>query len=313
MTFRFADRIRDTTTTTGTGAVTVSGTAPTGYLTFSAVPSIATNDTLPYFIAHQTLNEWEVGLGTYSAANQITRTTVISSSNAGSAVTFSAGTKDVVLSLVSDAPTMGKWLYGGDPPQSFYIYNSGAAPTNYERGAFDFTTNANSLTIGTQKGGTGTARDVILTAASNTIFLSSGCNFRMQGAGAWAYFLGTAANGGGIFLNGGNFFGSITTNDNITTDFWSLGKASILGSNSPTAALSWNFPASGAGNVIVGTAAIGTTATDGFLYISTCAGTPTGTPTTFTGRVPMVYDTTNNKFYIYNGSWKGGTVPGTFS
>lgn len=90
-----ADRVRDTTTTTGTGAVTVSGTAPQTYRTFSAV--CTTGDTLPYFIQHQTADEWEVGIGTYSAANQLTRTTVLSSSNSGSAVSFSAGTKDVVL------------------------------------------------------------------------------------------------------------------------------------------------------------------------------------------------------------------------
>lgn len=67
------------------------------------------------------------------------------------------------------------------------------------------------------------------------------------------------------------------------------------------------------GNIVLGAAALNTTATDGFLYIPTCAGTPTGTPTAKTGRVPMIYDTTNNKFYIYNGGWKGGTTPGAFS
>jgi hypothetical protein len=86
-----ADRVRDTSTTTGTGVFTVSGSAPNGYQTFSSVCS--TNDTFWYSIGNQSANEWEVGLGTYSAANQITRTTVLRSSNAGSAVNFSAGTK----------------------------------------------------------------------------------------------------------------------------------------------------------------------------------------------------------------------------
>ena len=59
------------------------------------------------------------------------------------------------------------------------------------------------------------------------------------------------------------------------------------------------------GNVIVNTAAIATTATDGFLYVPTCAGTPTGTPTTYTGRAPIVVDTTNNKLYFYSGGqWR---------
>jgi len=58
-----------------------------------------------------------------------------------------------------------------------------------------------------------------------------------------------------------------------------------------------------AGNVAVGNAALATTATDGFLYIPTCAGVPTGVPTTFTGRVAMVFDTTNNRIYIYDAGW----------
>lgn len=55
------------------------------------------------------------------------------------------------------------------------------------------------------------------------------------------------------------------------------------------------------GNVTMGTAAIATTATDGFLYVPSCAGVPTGTPTTKTGQVPIVADSTNNKLYIYSG------------
>jgi hypothetical protein len=95
-----ADRVKDTTTTTGTGALTVSGTAPTGFRTFSAV--CATSDTFYYAVQHQTANEWEVGLGTYSGTNEITRTTVLASSNAGAAVNFSAGTKDVFVTLAAD-------------------------------------------------------------------------------------------------------------------------------------------------------------------------------------------------------------------
>jgi hypothetical protein len=59
-----------------------------------------------------------------------------------------------------------------------------------------------------------------------------------------------------------------------------------------------------AGSLVLGAAAVATTATDGFLYIPGCAGTPTGTPTAQTGRVPLVVDTTNNKLYFYSGgSW----------
>jgi hypothetical protein len=94
-----ADRVRDTSTSTGTGAFVVSGTAPTAFRTFSAV--LSTSDTFYYAIQHQTVNEWEVGLGTYSSANTITRTTVYASSAGGSAVTFSSGTKDVFITLAA--------------------------------------------------------------------------------------------------------------------------------------------------------------------------------------------------------------------
>ena len=58
------------------------------------------------------------------------------------------------------------------------------------------------------------------------------------------------------------------------------------------------------GNFVVGNASVATTATDGFLYVTGCAGTPTGTPTGKSGRVPIVVDTTNNKLYFYSGgSW----------
>jgi len=99
MAFVTADRVRDTSTTAGSGSFSVSGTAPTGYRTFSAVLSVS--DTFYYSIQHQTLNEWEVGLGTYSSANTFARTTIYSSSNAGSAVTFSAGTKDVFITMAA--------------------------------------------------------------------------------------------------------------------------------------------------------------------------------------------------------------------
>jgi phosphotransferase system HPr-like phosphotransfer protein len=88
-----ADRVRETTTTVGTGSVTLAG-ALTGYQTFSA--AVGNSNTTYYVIAGQGTSEWEVGIGTYaSAGNTLARTTVLASSNAGSLVTFSAGTKDV--------------------------------------------------------------------------------------------------------------------------------------------------------------------------------------------------------------------------
>lgn len=65
----------------------------------------------------------------------------------------------------------------------------------------------------------------------------------------------------------------------------------------------------GPGNVVHGAAALATNVTDGFIYIAACAGAPSGTPTSFTGRVPLIYDSTNNQFYIYNSGWKQPKTP----
>jgi hypothetical protein len=72
----------------------------------------------------------------------------------------------------------------------------------------------------------------------------------------------------------------------------------------------WNFFANGeAPNFFRGTTVVGTTltttATDGFLYVPTCAGTPTGTPVGYGGAAPIVIDSTNNKLYFYSGGqWR---------
>ena len=86
------DRVKETTTTQGTGTVTLLG-ASTGYQSFSA---IGNGNTTYYTIAGQTGSEWEVGIGTYtSSGTTLSRDTVLASSNSGSKVNFSAGTKDV--------------------------------------------------------------------------------------------------------------------------------------------------------------------------------------------------------------------------
>jgi len=113
------DRVRDTSTTTGTGTVTVSGTAPLTYRTLSTVYSI--NDQFDVVIVHRTLDEWEVVEATYSAANQFTRGRVYSSSNAGAAVNFSAGTKDVI--VIPIAARAGRERLTAD--RTYYVRTDG--------------------------------------------------------------------------------------------------------------------------------------------------------------------------------------------
>jgi hypothetical protein len=93
MAFVLADRVKESTTSPGTGTATLLGAA-TGYQSFSA--GIGANNTTYYTIADQSGSNWEVGYGTVgSGGTTLARTTVLASSNSGSLVNFSSGTQDV--------------------------------------------------------------------------------------------------------------------------------------------------------------------------------------------------------------------------
>jgi hypothetical protein len=96
--FVLNDRVKETTTTTGTGTVNLGGAA-TGFETF--VAGVGNSNSTYYCIAGQTTAEFEVGIGTVTDASPdtLSRTTILSSSNSDSAVDFSAGTKDVFCTL----------------------------------------------------------------------------------------------------------------------------------------------------------------------------------------------------------------------
>ena len=92
MAFVVKDRVQETTTTTGTGTLTLGG-AVLGFQTFAI---IGNGNTTYYAIADPTAGDWEVGIGTYTASGTtLSRTTVFESSNSGSLVNFAAGTKNV--------------------------------------------------------------------------------------------------------------------------------------------------------------------------------------------------------------------------
>ena len=98
MAFVLNDRVKETTTTTGTGTINLGGAA-TGFETF--VACIGNSNVTYYCIAGQGTAEFEVGIGTVTDASPdtLSRTTILSSSNSDSAVDFSAGTKDVFCTL----------------------------------------------------------------------------------------------------------------------------------------------------------------------------------------------------------------------
>lgn len=91
-----ADRVKDTTTSTGTGSITLAGSAPTGYQTFAT--GFASQSVVVTYVIELN-SEWEVGQGTFNGTTGLTRETVLSSSNSNALVNFSAGTKNVFVTL----------------------------------------------------------------------------------------------------------------------------------------------------------------------------------------------------------------------
>ena len=94
------DRVKESSTTSGTGTLTLAG-AVTGFQAFSA--ALSNGDTTYYAIAESSTGAWEVGLGTYTASGTtLARTTVLSSSNSGSAINLSGAGADVFITQPAD-------------------------------------------------------------------------------------------------------------------------------------------------------------------------------------------------------------------
>ena len=100
MAFKVADRVKESTTTSGTGNVTLGG-AQNGFVAFSSV--LSNGDTTYYTISDG--NNWEVGLGTYnSSGNTLTRTdaNVLQSTNSDNRISLSGSAADVFITLPAD-------------------------------------------------------------------------------------------------------------------------------------------------------------------------------------------------------------------
>jgi hypothetical protein len=152
-----ADRVNETSQTTGTGSLTLDG-AVNNYQSFAV---IGNGNTTYYTIAHQTANEWEVGIGTYTASGTLlSRDTVLASSNSGSPVNLSVGTKSVFVvypagkSVNQDASgnvtIAGNLTAGVVGASNGILVNSGVTGTSYTIG-----TNYNGFTVGPHTVGSG--------------------------------------------------------------------------------------------------------------------------------------------------------------
>jgi len=116
------DRVLETTTTVGTGSLSLAG-AVTGYNSFSN--AVGANNTCFYALDSQSSSEWEVGLGTLdSLGTTLARTSILSSSNSNSVVNLSAGTKRVYVTYP------GSFVI----PSAGYIGANNNSPPNYTPG-----------------------------------------------------------------------------------------------------------------------------------------------------------------------------------
>lgn len=247
----FRDAVSDTTTTTGTGTITLAGVvAVAGTRTISSAHSNA--DTLYYRIENSGNTEWEVGLGTYtSSGTTLSRDTILASSNSGSAVNFSAGTKNVYTVIPASFRARGT-ITANDPFEYTQTWNAaGVTFTGLRLNITDTASASASLLADYQLGGssrmslrkdglmtltsalngsltvtssntTGTAISVINTSSGghDVQFFSTGV---ANGLGAG--FFGVYSNTGSTF-----FFAANTTRFNLTAQQafgWSNSNSSL--------------------------------------------------------------------------------------
>lgn len=201
-----ADRVKDTTTSTGTGTVSLSGTASVGYQTFAA---IGNGNSTYYTIAGQGTAEWEVGVGTYTAVGTtLSRDTVLASSNGGALVSFSAGTKDVFVTYPA-----GKSIsngYGTLP-----VANGGTGATSLTSGYLlkGNGTSAVSASVVYESGGNvgiGTSSPNAKLEVSGDIAVTGGGNIRSSSTSSvWSISGGNTYNNGGSIIVAGSTSGII--------------------------------------------------------------------------------------------------------
>ena len=150
------DRVKETSTTTGTGTITLSGAAVQGFQTFQA--GIGNGNTVYYTIEADGGGEFEVGHGTYTQSGQtLSRTTVYSSSNSNALVNFGAGTKNVFVTQPAGQAVFknfGNDVELGDNHQlllgtdgDFQIYHSGSSSIVRESSAGNLLLAGNDVNI----------------------------------------------------------------------------------------------------------------------------------------------------------------------
>ena len=224
------DRVKETTTTTGTGSFALAG-AVTGYDSFGQIGS---GNTTYYAVYLDGGSEWEVGIGTYTSPSTLSRDTILASSNAGSVVTFSAGQKTIwcdypagaaVYASNNGSQTSGQVLKSngvGTPPTWQTTTNGDvvgpASATDNAVARFDGTTGKLIQNSVTTIDDTGNASGILSQQFSNgsAVTLAAGKFWYNGSTGSW-----NAGMGGGLVTQ------------QIGEELYRYGKASAAITDSP--------------------------------------------------------------------------------
>lgn len=128
-------------------------------------------------------------------------------------------------------------------------------------------------------------------------------NAQSNSAGWWPGIQIISSNGsdhGALYFAYGGGFGSKASDSGSQVFFQNVSGGSATNT----------IQIDGSHNIVLGSGAIATSSSSGFLYAVSGAGTPTGTPTGYTGRVPIYIDTTNSQLWLYmGGAWKQPKTP----
>lgn len=298
-----SDRVQETTTTLGTGTLTLAG-AVTGYRPFSSAFS---NGDLVFYTIDDTAGNWEVGVGTVGSGT-LARTTVLLSSNSNNAVNFGAGSKRVFCTAPSRA-----LLPDQTGNNAKVLSTNGTIPSWITPNAGTVT----AVSVATDNGFSGSSSGgaaPALTLGTTISGIIKGNGAALSAASAGTDYLAPAAIG--VTVQAWD-----TDLDWVAANLTTAGKALIddadaaaqrttlgLGTMATQAASSVAITGGSATltGFTVGTAALATTATTGFPWIPSCPGTPTGAPTApYSNAAALVADTTNNRFCVRIGSaWR---------
>lgn len=207
MTFLLKDRVRETTTTTGTGAFALGG-AVAGHRAFNSVLS---NLDTTWYACVLPGGAWEVGLGTWVTGNSLQRTTLIDSST-GSAINFAAGTKDIFMAIpASKADARNNSFESG----TLMLFQQTAAPVYWTK---QVTHNDKALRVvsGTASSGGANAFSTVMaqTTVGNTSLSTAQLAAHTHGVSSTRTVAGDSNNNGG----GGGSFAAMSSGTAPTTD-----------------------------------------------------------------------------------------------